>query len=146
MARVDYWSIQNELVEILKQNLNDVTITLEEDFMLSSEMTPWLCVYLEGREVPESQPIAAGRRVRMRVRLSIWIWCYALELHAAVQARDDLVGRVELILAENRSLNDKVDALWIEGGQLPSVNTPEAHGFFSGGEIVVSSEITAEVA
>lgn len=145
MARIDYWGVKNELAVILREQLDNVTVVVEQDMQIGAEMTPWICVYLEGREIPAGQPIAAGRVFRVRVRLSIWVWCHNLELESAEKERDRLLGEVELILANNRTLNDKVDGLWIEGGELPSTKDPASPGFFSGGEIKISTDIRAEV-
>jgi hypothetical protein len=68
-----------------------------------------------------------------------------LELETADRERDRLLGEIELILANNRTLNEKVDALWLEGGELPSTKDPGSPGFFSGGEIKISSDMRAEV-
>lgn len=145
MAKADYWAVEKELHALLDSRLNDCTVVMEQDMQVAAEMTPWVCVYLNGREVPSSQPIAGGRVIRVRVRFSIWIWCHNMELGSAVMARDALLGEIEMILAENRTLNNTVDGLWIEGGELPSVKDPGSPGFFSGGEIVISSELRAEV-
>ena len=145
MAKADYWGVKNEVMQILRAELDNVTVVMEQDMQIAAEMTPWVCVYLEGRDIPAGQPIAAGRVTRVRVRLSIWVWCHSLELETADRERDRLLGEIELILANNRTLNEKVDALWLEGGELPSTKDPGSPGFFSGGEIKISSDMRAEV-
>jgi hypothetical protein len=146
VAKVDYWGVKNELRQILDDALDNVTVVVEADMQMAAEQTPWVGVYLEGRDIPRDQPIAAGRVSRVRVRLSIWVWCHNIEsLEASEKERDRLLGEIELILMNNRTLNNKVEALWIEGGELPSTKDPSTPGFFSGGEIKIASDIRAEV-
>ncbi len=145
MAKVDYYGLKQELREVVAAKLDNVTVTVEKDMQFASELTPWVGVYLEGRDIPEDQPIAAGRISRIRVRLSIWLYTFSLELEEAERARDSLLGEIELILMENRTLNDKVEGLLLDGGELSSNINSDTPGFFSSGEIKILADVTAEV-
>lgn len=145
MPRADYWGAVKEIQHIIQSQFNDLTVRIEEDMQFAAEQTPWVCVYLDSREVPDDQPLAAGRVTRLRVRFSIWVWCFNMELAAAVKARDEWVGDIESALLANRTLNDRLDGLWIEGGELPSAKDPDTPGFFSGGEILIASDLRTEV-
>ena len=145
MARADYWAIEQELAEVLRANVQGLTVEVESEMMFSAEQSPWSVIYLQRRTAPESaQPIASGRRMRYQLRFSIWVWCWALEKAAAVRARDDILGEMELVLMANRTLNDKVDYSWIEGGELQTGKAQESN-FLSGGEIVLIAEMTASL-
>lgn len=145
MPQVDYWALKQEVKAVLEEAaLTGVgTVFVEEDVQVAAEMAPWVCVYLIEREIPEGQPIAAGYRTRMRVRFSVWVWVHNLELERAERDRDRLVGEIELALMNKRTLNDMVEGILLEGGELPSKSDPDSHGFFSGGEIRFVTDVTA---
>jgi hypothetical protein len=146
MARIDYHGIKQNIKDVLEANIPDVdTVYVEEDLQVSAEMSPWMCVYLTGREVPEDQPIAAGKRTRMRVNFSVWVWVFNLELDRAERDRDRLVGEIELALMNNRSLNESVEGVLLDGGELPSNRDPDSPGFFSGGEVRILVDVTSIV-
>jgi hypothetical protein len=147
MPHVDYWDIANELAEILRAGLGETLVVVEEELMLALEQTPRVGVYIEGRELPPSQPLAAGRISRIHLRMAVWCWCGAIELRQAIKDRDALVAQVETVLLSqgDRTINGKVDTFWLEGGELPSSRLPNQNGFISGGEILLRAELTTEV-
>jgi hypothetical protein len=145
MPRADYWGLLVEVAEILRENIPEAPVVIEEELMLALEMSPRIGVYLDSRTYPSAQPLAAGRISRIDLRLSVWVWCGALELVAAVKARDELVARVEEVLILNRTFHDKAVTSWLEGGELPSSRLPNANGFICGGEVAVHVELRTEV-
>jgi hypothetical protein len=62
---------------------------------------------------------------------------------AAARARDDLIGRVEIALMENRTLNDKARGLWLEGGLFDNAKDEDRGSFISAGEVRVILEVTS---
>ena len=145
MPRVDYWSVLEETATVLRDALFETQVVVEEPLQLALEMTPRVGVYLDSRTYPASQPLAAGRVARVELRLSVWAWCGSLELKAAVKARDELIAQIEEALMLNRTLNDRVDTLWLEGGEMPSSQLPDSNGYISGGEVAVHIELRTEV-
>lgn len=145
---VPYWDIENEIAEILRANLSDCTIVVEDEQMFSPEQTPWIGVYLERRDPHPQQPMAAGTKQRLVLRFSIWIWCFALERVGAFIARDDAISRAEAVLMKHRRLNEKVEMILLQGGAMPSARVSgmqDGANFLAGGEIVVSAVVMASV-
>lgn len=146
MSRVDYYDIATELAEVLiaDSTMEGVQVTVEDDAPLDSG--PWVSVFIENRSTPSGQPLAAGTKTRFQIRFGIWCWQFSLEsIGVASRLRDDLVGRVEIVLMKNRTLNNKVSHSWLEGGDMMSerIQNDNASGFIAGGEIIMIAEITA---
>lgn len=151
MAKVDYWDVENEIAAILRahESMYEVTVLVEPEMTFSSEMTPWLGIYMESRMAPSGQSLSAGRKQRYILDFRIWVWCFSLDVSEAIQRRNSLVGVVELVLMGNRTLNDKVDMSWIEGGRLPSARLPQSatmdSGILSGGEIILKADVSGSL-
>lgn len=148
MAKVDYFAIASEVKTVLAADsaLTGVQVTVEDEPPLDSG--PWVAVYLESRTPTDRQSLSAGKRTRFRLRMSVWCWQFSLESTAkAAQLRDNLVGLVEISLMGNRTLNDKVGCIWLEGGQLLSeqIKSETMSGFVAGGEIVVIADVVASI-
>lgn len=144
MPRVNYFDIESELAEILRANstLDGVNITVES--VTELEAGSWVGIYLVGRELPEGQPLAAYTRMRYKLNFVIWCWEYSLDSIAdAIRQRDDLVGRVEIALMKNSTLNGKVSYCFLEGGELQSAQVAETSGYVAGGEIILKADVTA---
>tara|TARA_Y100000310_G_scaffold78084_1_gene74721 strand:+ start:12257 stop:12712 length:456 start_codon:yes stop_codon:yes gene_type:complete len=149
MARIDYYDIEVKIRDILdaEASLTTASITIEEDQPLDTN--PWVAIHLENRASPEGQPIAAGTRTRYRIRFSIWCWCWSLESgRAAAEARDDLIGNVEIALMKNRTLTDTVLHSWLEGGDFITTKHEVEEGitgtaYMSGGQVVLMAEANA---
>jgi len=146
MARVDYYLIEKEIQRILTESLINVSVTIETDHPVDSQ--PWVAVYLERRETPPDQPIAAGQRTRFSLRFSIWCWTWSLESgEVAAQARDDLIGQVEIALMNNRKIGTKVLSSYLQGGEMltDKYQSDTGSSFYSGGEVVLIAEVIASV-
>lgn len=144
MARIDYYDIQDTIRSILDADatLDGVTVTVEEEVLFSAEQAPWVSIYLDRRDPTAGQPLAAGTRTRYRVQFSIWCWEYSLDsLKTAMELRDDLVGKVELVLMGNRSLSGKVGGLMLDGGAF--MTAKDQGSWVTGAEILVSCDATA---
>lgn len=146
MSRVDYYDLATEIREILiaDDTLEGVQVTVEDDAPLDSG--PWVSVVLVNRSTPMGQPLAGGTRTRFNVRFSLWCWQFSLEsTGVASKLRDDLVGKVEIALMANRTLNNKVASSWLEGGDMMSerVQNDNISGYIAGGEVILIADITA---
>jgi len=143
MARIAYFAIQEEIQRVLQADatLADVLVTVEEDGPKSGEQMPWIGVYLEDRE-DAGESIAAGTRQVFNVRYGIWIYEYHPEsVKQAAQLRDVLIGKVEIALMKNRTLNQNVEGVKILRGEFESAK--DRAGFIMGGSIVVEILKTA---
>ena len=147
MARVDYYAIELAIQTLLQgaTSLSGVMVTVEEELLFGAETTPWVGIYLDRRDAPaDLQGLSAGQRTRFLLRFSIWAWEYSLESVAkAIQLRDDLLGKVEIVLMGNRTLDGTVNKCWLEGGEMPSARLPGGSGWVSGGEIVLVADAVA---
>lgn len=144
MGYVDYYGIEIELAEILKadETLGNVYISVEN--VLDLEAGAWIGIYLVGRDTPDGQPLAAATRTRFRLHFVLWCWEYSLDSIAdAIQKRDLLLGKVEIALMKNPTINSKVNYSFLNGGELQSAQIAETAGYIAGGEIILQADITA---
>lgn len=146
MAKIDYWAIEEEIKYIIDSNLDGYQVEIEEDLMFAAEQSPWVGIYLVRRDPTEGQSIAAGTRLRYALQFSIYVWCFHFDKKEAVRQRDDALGELEVLFLANRTLNDKVDFVMVQGGELQSGRVEgDIGGFVSGGEIVLTAEAVAIV-
>lgn len=145
MARIDYYDIANEIAGILSADseLSGVTVAVESDHELGVGL--FVGVYIDRRESPpDEQQISAGTRERYILYVTLLCRAYSLDsISDAIRRRDDLVGKVEIALMGNRTLNGKVGGLWLEGGALPSGKDESGSGYISEGEIIVAARVSA---
>lgn len=145
MPRVDYYAIEEKLGQVLRDSplLQDVPVVVEGEVDFALGQTPWIGVYLERRDPAPNQRLDAGQSTRYRARFSVWCWEMSLESTAlAIKKRDEYISRIEQVLMGNRTLDDMVDMLWLEGGEMPSgrMESDNAVAFLSGGETIVLAE------
>lgn len=145
MAVVDYHGILTELKTILDADatLGDVPVFIEEDpqFDLSGAGRA-IVLTLSSRREGGGQPLAAGKRTRWHVRIGVWAVGYALSFELAAKARDDLVGLLELVLMNNRTVSGKMAAGWLEGGEFISVRS-QSEGSYALAETIFVGEALA---
>ena len=145
MAAVDYHGLLTTLKELLEADdtLIGVPVFVEEDpqFDLSGAGTA-IILTLGNRRASSGQPLAAGKRTRWEVTLSVWAMGFALSFDQAAKKRDDLVGALELVLMNNRTISDKLASGWIEGGEFISVRD-ETTGSYAIAETRMVGEATA---
>jgi hypothetical protein len=88
--------------------------------------------------------LAAGKRTRYHLRTTFWVFAFSIESFArACDLRDALLGDLELVLMDNRTLGGKVAASWLEGGEFVSARDASTSVYVSAGEIVLISEVQA---
>ena len=146
MARVDYWSIEEKISELLldTEGLEDINVLIEEELTL--QRGPTVAVYLDRRDAPAGlQSASGGQRTRFEIRFSIWCYEFHLDMQTAIKLRDELLGRVEVALIKNSTLGGTVAGAWIEGGEFQNAKNPGGTGFFSGGEIVLVADKVATI-
>ena len=145
MARVDYFSIETAIKTILDADadLASVSVLIEEE--LTVQRGNVIGIYLDDRDAAEQdQSLSAGTRTRFNVRFSIWCWHFGVgrDRRVPMEQRDDLVGKVEIALMKERSLNSTVDTSWLEGGEFLSGPDPTGKQFMSGASIILVADVT----
>ena len=140
MARIDYFNIEEAIKSILDADadLADVEVLIEEE--LTIQRGNVVGIYLDDRDAPdEEQSLSAGTRTRFNVRFSIWCWHFGVgrDRRVPMQQRDDLVGKVEIALMKERTLNDTVNMSWLEGGEFLSGPDPTGDQFMSGASVIL---------
>ena len=144
MARVDYFDIEQELAQILRTDprTQEATVLVEEE--LSFYENDVILIELERRDAPDDEQTAsAGKRTRFLLQMSVWCYAYALEKQIAMRKRDDLLGKVELVIQENRGLGGKVGSTWLAGGDFENRRDADGQGFMSGAQIEVVMQVVA---
>jgi hypothetical protein len=147
MPRVDYFAIESGIETVLNADatLAGVTVAVEDELVFGAATSSWVGIYLDRRDAPENrQRLAAGQQTVFLLRFVLWCWEYSLEgIAKAIQRRDDLMGKVEVALMKQRTLNGTVTTSWLEGGEMPSGRVPGQTGWASGGEIRLVAEVKA---
>ena len=145
MARIDYFSIEDELGSLIRadETVQGVQVTVEGDVEI--EAGALVAIYLDRRDPTSGQSLSAGTRTRFQIKFIIWCWEYSLDsMSDAMKKRDDLVGKVEIILMKNRTISNKVSTSWLAGGAMPAQQLEgDFDGYVAGGEIVLIAEAVA---
>ncbi len=146
MSRIDYFLIEEKIKQQLEADdeLNtDVSeILIEEE--LTFQRGKIIGIYLDRRDAaPENQTLSFATRIRFELRFNIWVFAWHLEVREAIHLRDDLLGKVELVLMADRSLQGSVTSSWISGGEFD--NGQDGGGFYSGASIELIADKTAVV-
>ncbi len=136
MARVDYYGIAKAIQSQLQadSNLADVTVLVEEELTMSRGNV--VIIYLDRREAPDDlQTLSAGTRTRFNLFFSIWCFHFGFEKALAIEARDDLLGKVELALMSDPTFSNNVSSSWITGGDFDNGPLPDGVDFMAGAEV-----------
>lgn len=143
MARIDYFDIEDSLADVLRADatLSGVLVQVEERIVLQDG--DFVDIFLDEREAPEEQPIAAGKITRYELRLSVWCFGYALDLREAGRRRDELLGKVEIALMKNRQWHSQIGQSWSGGGRFDNRQNEETGGLLSGAEIRLVADVKA---
>lgn len=150
MANVNYNGIKTKLAEVIRDNcplLNMVEI--EAEVIADIGRTPWAGVYMTGRTLEDSgrgNPLAAGQVMRYNLRFAVWVFGASFEsLEEATNKRDAALPQIEAALMGNRTLDDTVNALWIEGGDFQSAVNENDGSYIMGAETIVNCAVTASI-
>jgi hypothetical protein len=137
MAVIDYYQIEKDIAAQLSADarLSGVTIAVEEEPEFSEGK--FVVIYLINREAPaEMQSISANQRVRMAVSYVLVCAAAGLELAAAMEDRDDLIGNVELSLMANTTFsNAQVISSYLSGGEFENSRNGDDGLFNASGEV-----------
>lgn len=152
MAAIDYKGIRDALEDILSaktaadEPLDGARVYIEEEPQFGLSDNPAIAVFLDTRTAPDGeQSISRGTRTRLHLRGTLWVVAFSLDSYRkACDERDALLGQVELILMANRTLNEKVSTLWLNGGELFSARNPQQESaYVSVGEVIMTMDVSA---
>lgn len=144
MPRIDYYGIELELQALLEADpsMNGVVVTVEEHGVNHAEQAPLVNIRLDRRDATAAQPIAGGQRTRYAIRFVLLCSQYSLEsVEQAARLRDDLIGRVEVVLMKNRRIGGMVHYLTLVGG--PFGIEHQDTGWLATGEVVAVADLDA---
>lgn len=144
MARIDYFAIEQEIATILEADTELAGVRIDIETEVSTYEGPTVIIFLDDRVAPDDlQSLSAGQKTRMYVTFTLICAAPNYEtLRAAAQARDDLIGRVEVALMNNRTLNNRVRTSWLDGGLFDNAKD-EQGGFVSAGEVRLIVDVTS---
>ncbi|NJM10616.1 MAG: hypothetical protein HC889_00685 [Synechococcaceae cyanobacterium SM1_2_3] len=145
MSGINYAAIAQGIKTTLDTNLATRAprpfVAVEEE-IANREL--WVGIYAQNRGAPADQQAVTIGRTRVLVQFNLWVWAFSMELAAAFQRRDDLIGDCEVALMLDRTLNGTVNAMWLEGGRMARADDPANLGrFLAGGEIIAVAEVVA---
>jgi len=117
MSAIDYYGIKRAMRDILAEDAvtNNLVVRIEDELLLDA-LGIVLNIELVSRDAVRN-PITMGQRMAYQARYVLTIVAHALEREIAEKQRDETLANVEWVLMKNRTLRDKVDALWLEGGE-----------------------------
>lgn len=130
MAAAPYANIRDQISSILAGDAltsgSAVYIEEEPQFGLGDNQSG-IAVFTNRRRAPAGeQPLALGQRTRFELdMLFVVLYFSHTSFRAAADGRDGVLANLELVLMKNRSLNNTVDALWLEGGEFYSARDPQ---------------------
>lgn len=147
MAAIDYAGIRDQLKSVLEADsrLEGVRVYVEEEPQIGlSDVQKAIAVFTYTRTASADQNISRGTRTRYNLRMSLWTVYFSMESYQdACNGRDAVIGQLELVLMENRTLGGLVTASWLEGGELFSARAPQGSTFVAAGETIFVSEVSA---
>lgn len=144
---VDYSGIRTSLRTLLtaSASLANVRIYIEQEPEIGlPDAGLALAIFGLSRNAIASQPAAFGKQTIYNLRTAIWTFSFNMESYeAACTSRDGLLGVLELVLMENRTISNKVASSWLEGGEIFSARHPDTGIFVAAAETVLVSEVRA---
>lgn len=147
MSAVDYAGILNQLKTIIEADTSmaGVRVYVEEDPQFGAmESGKGVIIYLLDRRPTADQVASAGKRTRFIVRVQLWSLGFDLaSFHDAEVKRDAVVGALELVLMNNRTIGDKVTSSFLMGGQFLNSRDAQDAVFCALAETILEAEVSA---
>lgn len=147
MAAVDYTGILSSLKTILEADsrLDGVRVFVEEDPQFGmADQGKAVVLTMKSRSPSSGQSMSAGKRTRYAASIGAWSIGFDMAtFNDACIKRDAILGQLELVLMENRTISGKVTSMQLGGGEFMSVNRPTEQVFCSGAETIINAEVSA---
>ena len=141
MARIDYFAIEEVIKTQLTGDSTLVGVSVHVEDELTMARGKHVFISLERRDAPDEQAIAAGTQTRFQIRFSLKCFDFGLDRRGALEARDDLLGKVEVALMKDRTFSGAVAMSWLAGGEFESGQGTD--GFFAAAEVVLIADARA---
>jgi hypothetical protein len=145
MARANFQAALDAIKTLLEANITGLTVFVEQDPVFGlSDMGKAVVVLLRNRTLSGNQGMAAGKTNRWSVFIQLWVTGFSAESYKkAAEIRDELLGEVELVLMQNRTLSGTVGQLQLEGGVFQNAQNDSMSAFGALAELMLKAEITA---
>ena len=148
MPAIDYQGVRDQLESILKADsrTSGARIFVEEEPQFGlSDAQKAIAVFMDRRsEQASDQMASAGKRTRYTLSISLWTVYFDMSTYrAACDGRDALMGQLELVLMDNRTIGGKVTASWREGGEMFAARDANSQTFVAAAETVLVAEVSA---
>jgi hypothetical protein len=145
MARANFQAALDAIKTLLEANITGLTVFVEQDPVFGlSDMGKAVVVLLRNRTLSGNQGMAAGKTNRWSVFIQLWVTGFSAESYKkAAEIRDELLGEVELVLMQNRTLSGTVGQLQLEGGVFQNAQNDSMSAFGASAELMLKAEITA---
>lgn len=148
MAAVDYTGILQAFAEIIKADVrivDGVQVLVEQNPVMGQGDDGGRAIVLmrNSRRLDAGQAMAAGKRTRYIFSWSAWVSCFDMNSYEeACKKCDDLLGILEQVLMDNRTITGKVTASQLGGGDFLSSRSADESAFVAMAETRIESEVS----
>lgn len=148
MAAINYHGILTSLDTIFKADARTsyAATFVERDPQLGlADLGSAIAMFLDSRVATAEQAMAAGKRTRYLLSVAVWVIGFDVEsFEKAALKRDTLLGQVELVLMDNRTISGKVTASQLSGGEFSSAMSDSGtHVFCALAKVTLQAEVSA---
>jgi len=124
MALIDYNAIATGIATVIRSDATlgepgrNVTVVIEPGIVHSIEATPWIGIYLSRRDAPATmQKLRAGSSLDLELGFTLAVVEHSFDgFPEAARLRNDILGRLEVVMLNNHTLDGTVQTSWINGG------------------------------
>lgn len=149
---IPYNTIASQIKTILLADAltSGYTVEIETEPMFSVERTPWIGIYLSGREPGDiaasgGQSLSSAQRTRFNLKYTLVIVHVDYEsLTNCIATRNTAMANVEVVLSKDRSIGNTVNTSYLTGGAVESGKGN--NGFVAVSEIELIAEATLTTA
>ena len=148
MSAINYTGIQDALEALLladtRTNVAKIFVESEPQFDLMGAQQV-IAVFLTGRTAPAGeQVLSQGKRTRMLLKMPIWVIAFSIDSYRrACELRNTLLGNLELVLMDNKTIGGTVATSWLEGGDMVSAHDGQGGMWTAGAESLLVAEVSA---
>lgn len=148
MAAVNYAGLLTAYKTIFEADarLAGCRVYVEEDPQFGlMDVGSCISIFLLDRKPTPNQSLSYGKRTRWHARVCFVCIYFSVEsFHKAEIGRDALLGQLELVLMDNRTISSLVDSSWLEGGSFFSAKDDSgANVFAAAAETIITAEVSA---
>ncbi len=151
MARVNYGALTIAIETVLSGDAElrnwGVTVEAVPSLPIHVNKFPHVGIFEGSRSPTSGQPIASGQRTRYALRWKVVVTAMGKTYAEASQARDEIMGFVEIALMADRTLGGALSggSLTLGGGDFVS-GSAEGGGLVAQADLTLTAEVTASTA